>query len=44
MGAQIGHLKNPMTYIARINARPSALKAIKDETDMVNIHEAAEAA
>lgn len=43
-GVQIGHLKNLMAYIARINARPSALKAIKDETDMVNIHEDAKAA
>ncbi|MGO4579980.1 glutathione S-transferase N-terminal domain-containing protein [Cupriavidus sp. 2TAF22] len=42
-GAQIGHLKNLMAYIARINARPSAIKAIKDETDMVNIHEAEKA-
>lgn len=43
-GAQIGHLQNLMAYIARINARPSAQKAIKDETDMFNLHEAAKAA
>lgn len=42
-GAQVGHLKNLMAYIERINARPAAVKAIKDETDMVNIHEAAKA-
>ncbi|WP_420998405.1 glutathione S-transferase N-terminal domain-containing protein [Cupriavidus sp. 30B13] len=42
-GAQIGHLKNLMAYIARINARPSAIKAIQDEIDMVNIHEAEKA-
>lgn len=38
-GAQIGHLKNLMTYVGRVNARPSAQKALKDEADIVALHQ-----
>jgi glutathione S-transferase len=37
-GAKIGHLKNLMAYIARIDARPAAIKALKDEADLVASH------
>jgi glutathione S-transferase len=43
-GAQIGHLKNLMTYVARVDARPSAQKALKDEADMVALQQVREAA
>ena len=39
-GAQIAHLTNLMTYVARVAARPSAQKALKEEADMVRQHEA----
>jgi glutathione S-transferase len=37
-GAQIGHLKNLMAYIARIEARASVKKALKDEAELVAQH------
>jgi glutathione S-transferase len=37
-GAQIGHLENLMAYIARIEARPSVKKALKDEAELVARH------
>jgi glutathione S-transferase len=37
-GAQIGHLKNLMAYIARIEARASVKKALKDEGELVARH------
>jgi glutathione S-transferase len=37
-GAQIGHLEKVMAYKARIETRPSVIKALKDEADMVAIH------
>jgi glutathione S-transferase len=37
-GAQIGHLENLMAYIARIEARPSVKKALKDEAALVAQH------
>jgi len=43
-GAQIGHLKHLMAYVERINARPAAQKALKDEAGMVARHEAVKAA
>ncbi|MDB5982163.1 MAG: Glutathione S-transferase [Pseudomonas sp.] len=39
-GAQIGHLKNLMAYKARIDARASVQKALKDEAEIVALHEA----
>ncbi len=39
-GAEIGHLKNLMKYVARVEARPSAQKALKEEAKMVRQHEA----
>jgi glutathione S-transferase len=38
-GAQISHLKNLMTYVARVEARPSAQKALREEAEMVRQHE-----
>jgi glutathione S-transferase len=43
-GAKIDHLENLMAYIARIDARPAAQKALKDEAEMVARHEARKAA
>ncbi|WP_420995572.1 glutathione S-transferase family protein [Cupriavidus sp. 30B13] len=43
-GAQIGHLKNLMAYIDRINARPAAQKALKDEAEVVARHQELKAA
>jgi glutathione S-transferase len=37
-GAQIGHLKNLMAYVARIEARPSVKKALQDEAELVARH------
>jgi glutathione S-transferase len=39
-GAEIGHLKNLMKYVARVEARPSAQKSLKEEAEMVRQHEA----
>ncbi|WP_454724787.1 MULTISPECIES: glutathione S-transferase C-terminal domain-containing protein [Cupriavidus] len=43
-GAQIGHLKHLMAYVARVEARPSAQKALKDEAEIVARHETLKAA
>jgi glutathione S-transferase len=37
-GVKLDHLKNLIAYVERINARPSAQKALKDEADMVALH------
>jgi glutathione S-transferase len=37
-GVNLDHLKNLAAYIARIEARPSVQKALKDEADMVALH------
>ncbi len=37
-GAKIGHLKNLMAYVDRVDARPSAQKAIKEEAAIVTQH------
>ncbi|MGO4304083.1 glutathione S-transferase family protein [Cupriavidus sp. RAF12] len=39
-GAPITHLNNLFQYIARIEARPSVQKALRDEAEMVAGHEA----
>jgi glutathione S-transferase len=39
-GVKLDHLKNLMAYIARIEARPSVQKALKDEADLVSRHRA----
>lgn len=43
-GAPITHLKNLFDYIARIEARASVKKALKDEAEMVAKHDALKAA
>lgn len=43
-GAKIDHLKNLMAYVARVEARPSAQKALKDEAALVALHQARAAA
>jgi glutathione S-transferase len=43
-GVKLDHLKNLMTYIARIEARPSVQKALKDEAEMVARHKQQRAA
>jgi glutathione S-transferase len=43
-GAKIDHLKNLMAYTARIDTRPAARKALKDEADIVARHQARAAA
>jgi glutathione S-transferase len=37
-GVKLDHLKHLMAYIARIEARPSVQKALKDEADVVRQH------
>lgn len=37
-GAKIDHLKNLMAYVSRVEARPSAQKALKDEAALVAAH------
>lgn len=39
-GVKLDHLEHLMAYIARIEARPSAQKALKDEAEIVAQHEA----
>jgi glutathione S-transferase len=39
-GVNLDHLKNLAVYIARVNARPSAQKALKDEAEVVAVHKA----
>lgn len=43
-GVKIDHLKNLMAYVARVEARTSAQKALKDEQEMVARHEFQKAA
>jgi glutathione S-transferase len=43
-GAKIDHLKNLMAYVARVEARPSAQKALRDEAELVAKHRALAAA
>lgn len=37
-GVNLDHLSNLMAYIARVEARPSAQKALKDEAELVALH------
>lgn len=37
-GVRLDHLKNLMAYIARIEARPSVVKALKDEAEIAARH------
>jgi glutathione S-transferase len=39
-GVNLDHLKNLMAYVARIEARQSAQKALKDEAELVSAHKA----
>jgi glutathione S-transferase len=39
-GVNLDHLKNLMAYVARVEARPSAQKALKDEAELVSVHKA----
>jgi glutathione S-transferase len=39
-GAEIGHLENLMAWKARVDARPSVQKALKDEAEIVAFHQA----
>ncbi|MEI9901694.1 MAG: glutathione S-transferase family protein [Hyphomicrobium sp.] len=43
-GAKIDHLENLMAYVARVEARPSAQKALRDEAELVAQHQARAAA
>lgn len=43
-GVKIDHLKNLMAYVARVEARPSAQKALRDEAELVARHRALAAA
>jgi glutathione S-transferase len=43
-GVKIDHLKNLMAYVARVEARPSAQKALKDEAELVSLHQSRAAA
>jgi len=37
-GVNLDHLENLMAYVARVEARPSAQKALKDEAELVSRH------
>ena len=37
-GVKLDHLKNLMAYVARVEARPSAQKALNDEAELVRRH------
>ena len=39
-GVVLDHLKSLAAYIARINARPLAQKALKDQAEVVSVHKA----
>lgn len=39
-GAEIGHLENLMAWKARVDARPSVKKALKEEAEIVATHQA----
>lgn len=43
-GVKIDHLENLMAYVARIEARPAAQKALRDEAEMVALHQTSAAA
>ena len=43
-GVKIDHLENLMGYVARVDARPAAQKALRDEADMVALHQTSMAA
>ncbi len=43
-GVKIDHLQNLMAYVARVEARPAAQKALKDEAELVARHQAKKAA
>jgi glutathione S-transferase len=43
-GVNLDHLENLMAFIARVGARPSAQKALKDEAELVRRHEQLQAA
>jgi glutathione S-transferase len=43
-GAEIGHLEHLMAFKARIEARPSVIKALADEAEVVAAHEQRKAA
>jgi glutathione S-transferase len=38
-GAQIEHLEHLMAFVARVEARPSAQKALKDEAELLAFHQ-----
>jgi glutathione S-transferase len=37
-GVKLDHLEHLMAYVARVEARPSAQKALKDEAEVVSHH------
>jgi len=39
-GVKLDHLKNLMAFVARVEARPSAQKALKEEAEVVSVHKA----
>jgi glutathione S-transferase len=43
-GVKIDHLQHLMAYITRIDALPSAQKALRDEAEIVDRHQARAAA
>jgi glutathione S-transferase len=43
-GVKIDHLENLMAYVARVEARPAAQKALRDESEMVALHQTSVAA
>ncbi|MRX07173.1 glutathione S-transferase [Pseudoduganella sp. FT25W] len=43
-GAEIGHLKHLMAFKARVEARPSVIKALADEAEVVALHDKRKAA
>lgn len=43
-GVKIDNLKNLMAYVARVDARPAAQKALRDEAELVARHQARTAA
>jgi glutathione S-transferase len=43
-GVKLDHLQNLMAYVARVNARPAAQKALKDEATLAASHRARAAA
>lgn len=43
-GVQVDHLKNLMAYVARVEARPAAQEALKEEAELVALHQSRAAA